>query len=81
MKYEEVYLEAYQDGKDARAGPSEYFRFYNADRPHQALGYRTLAEVFAGSMESVYRGVIESLTPSTRRTAEPALNMAPILSN
>jgi putative transposase len=81
VKYEEVYLKAYQDGKEARAALSEYFRFYNAERPHQALGYRTPAEMFAGSMESVYRGVIESLTPSTRRTAGPALNMAPILSN
>jgi putative transposase len=81
VKYEEVYLKAYQDGKEARAALSEYFRFYNAERPHQALGYRTPAEMFAGSMESVYRGVIESLTPSTRRTAGPALNMAPMLSN
>jgi len=43
---EEVYLKAYQDGKDARAGIRDYFRFYNTEHSHQALGYLTPAEVF-----------------------------------
>jgi putative transposase len=43
VKYEEVYLKAYQDGRDARMGIGDYFRFYNTERPHQALGYRTPA--------------------------------------
>ena len=81
VKYEEVYLKAYQDGRDAQLGLGQYFCFYNDDRPHQALGYRTPAEVFTGAMESVCKGVIESLTSSTRRTAELNLNLAPILSN
>ena len=46
VKYEEVYLKAYQDGREARIGIGDYFRFYNDDRPHQALGYRTPAKVF-----------------------------------
>src|ERR1035437_3004844 len=46
VKYEEVYLKAYQNGKDARIGIGDYFRFYNTTRPHQALGYRTPGEVF-----------------------------------
>jgi putative transposase len=50
VKYEEVYLKAYQDARDARVGIGAYFRFYNAERPHQALGYRTPAEVFIPSM-------------------------------
>jgi putative transposase len=41
VKYEEVYLKAYQNGKDARIGIGDYFQFYNTARPHQALGYRT----------------------------------------
>jgi len=45
LKYEEVYLKAYQDGKEARIGLGNYFRFYNTLRFHQALGYRTPAEV------------------------------------
>lgn len=76
VKYEEVYLKAYQNGRDARAGIGEYFRFYNAERPHQALGYRTPAEVFASiPMQATHGGMVESL-----RTADPNLNMTPILS-
>jgi len=62
VKYEEVYLKAYQDGRDARAGIGDYFRFYNAERPHQALGYMTPAEVFASiPVEATPGGMVESL--------------------
>lgn len=82
VKYEEVYLKAYQDGRDARIGIGDYFRFYNAERPHQALGYRTPAEVFNSlPVEVTHRGMVESLTQDTmRRTAGPTLNIASILS-
>jgi putative transposase len=46
VKYEEVYLHAYQDGREARANLGNYFRFYNTRRPHQLCDYRTPAEVF-----------------------------------
>ncbi len=46
LKYEEVYLRAYEDIKQARAGIAEWIRFYNFDRPHQALGYSTPWEVY-----------------------------------
>ncbi len=48
VKYEEVYLKDYAAVDDARAGLGDYFRFYNTARPHQALGYRTPAEVHFG---------------------------------
>jgi len=81
VKYEEVYLKAYQDGKEARAGIGNYFRFYNTERPHQALGYRTPAEVFnAIPVEATSRSMVESLTPDPLRIAGPNLNIAPILS-
>jgi putative transposase len=41
LKYEEVFLHAYEDLVEARAGIGRYFDFYNLERPHQALGYRT----------------------------------------
>ena len=41
MKYEEVYLKAYASAGEARRELGAYFRFYNDQRPHQALGYRT----------------------------------------
>ena len=46
VKYEEVYLKAYANATEARRELSAYFRFYNDQRPHQALGYRTPAAVF-----------------------------------
>jgi len=81
VKYEEVYLKAYQDGIEARIGLGNYFRFYNTERPHQALGYRTPGEVFK-SLEAVVTNhcVVESLTLDLSRTAGPNLNTAPILS-
>lgn len=41
LKYEEVYLKNYQSVKDAALGLKDYFKFYNEERPHQALGYNT----------------------------------------
>jgi putative transposase len=46
VKYEEVYLRDYGGMKDAQRGLGEYFPFYNEQRPHQALGYRTPATVY-----------------------------------
>ncbi len=81
VKYEEVYLKAYQDGREARIWLGNYFRFYNTERPHQALGYRTPAEVFNSTMvESTNGGMVESLASDPLRTAVPNLNLAPILS-
>jgi putative transposase len=81
VKYEEVYLKAYQDSRDARVGLGNYFRFYNAERPHQTLGYRTPAEVFYSTLVEATNGVmVESLSPDPLRIAGPTLNIAPILS-
>ncbi len=41
LKYEEVYLHAYETMPEARAGIGRYFGFYNDERAHQALGYQT----------------------------------------
>jgi putative transposase len=41
LKYEEVYLKAYDNVAQARHGIAAYFEFYNHQRLHQALGYRT----------------------------------------
>ena len=47
VKYEEVYLKAYRNGSEARRGIDAYLDLYNRERPHQALGYQTPAQVFA----------------------------------
>jgi len=40
LKYEDVYLKGYADGREAKAGIGAYFAFYNERGLHQALGYR-----------------------------------------
>lgn len=46
VKYEEVYLRDYKTVKEAKNALARYFEFYNNERPHQALGYRTPREVY-----------------------------------
>jgi putative transposase len=41
LKYEDVYLQGYADGREAKAGIARWIAFYNDWRPHQALGNRT----------------------------------------
>lgn len=46
LKYEEVYLKAYGSVGDLESGLANWFAFYNHERPHQSLAYRTPAEVY-----------------------------------
>lgn len=46
LKYEEVYLKDYQTVREAKDGISQYLKFYNHERLHQSLNYRTPAEVY-----------------------------------
>jgi putative transposase len=41
LKYEDIYLKGYADGREAKAGIAEWLAFYNHRRPHQALTNRT----------------------------------------
>jgi putative transposase len=40
LKYEDVYLKGYVDGREAARGIAAWVTFYNERRPHQALGHR-----------------------------------------
>ncbi len=46
VTYEEVYLRSYGTPREARQSLAHYRQFYNHERPHQALGYRTPAEAY-----------------------------------
>lgn len=46
LKYEEVYLNAYNDVREAWAGVGRWLRFYNLERPHQALDYQPPMRVY-----------------------------------
>ena len=49
VKYEEVYLKEYESAYMATASLGQYFDFYNRERLHQALNYRTPQAVYFGS--------------------------------
>jgi putative transposase len=46
VKYEEVYLKQYKNPLEARQGLQDYFKFYNHERPHQSLNYKTPAQIY-----------------------------------
>jgi len=46
VKYECVYLKAFEDGVQLYNGLQEYFRFYNFERIHQSLDYKTPASLY-----------------------------------
>ena len=83
IKYEEVYLKAYKGGTEAKQGIGAYLDFYNQERPHQALGYRTPRETYQG--EQPTKGLEEPevvLLPGVQTTppaAGDSLNLAPLL--
>jgi putative transposase len=52
LKYEEVYLKDYRSVAELESGLTSWFRFYNHERPHQSLKYRTPAEVYQEAGES-----------------------------
>ena len=46
LKYEHVYLHAYQSVAEARAQIDRYFAFYNSQRPHSSLGAQTPDQIY-----------------------------------
>jgi putative transposase len=50
LKYEEVYLKAYDSVAEARLGIGNYFRFYNRESRHQSLDRQTPDQVYEGSV-------------------------------
>jgi putative transposase len=53
VKYEEIYLNDYQGVYDAITGIGAYFNFYNYERLHQSLGYKTPVSVYMGNNSDV----------------------------
>ena len=46
LKYEDVYLKDYATVLEARENIGDYFKFYNYERKHQSLNYKTPAEIY-----------------------------------
>ncbi len=65
LKYEEVYIHSYETVKEARESLGRYFRFYNTERLHESLGYRTPEEIYFGRSKSINEqaGAIHLIQP------------------
>ncbi|GAB4002870.1 hypothetical protein GCM10028807_62280 [Spirosoma daeguense] len=61
LKYEHLYLKAYQDGRSLHQGLSASFRFYNQERKHQSLGYQTPSEWYERGRGN---GKVQLLSPT-----------------
>ncbi len=53
IKYEEVHLKAYADGREARAGIGAWMTFYNHRRPHQAMNNQMPMAVWRAGMDAI----------------------------
>jgi putative transposase len=52
VKYEEVYLQEYEDVWEAEKSLGKYFYFYNHERPHQSLGNQTPFKVYQAGLKT-----------------------------
>ena len=68
VKYEEVYLREYDGVKEAVRGLGTYFRFYNQERPHQSLGYKTPYQVYKSRDDP---GTVPIHIPTVTRSTFP----------
>lgn len=53
VKYEEVYPKCYATILEAKYGLNKYFEFYNTERPHQSLAYKTPDDVYTKLFKEV----------------------------
>ena len=53
IKYEEIHLKAYANGREARAGIGSWITFYNEARPHQAMDNQMPMAVWRAGMEKI----------------------------
>lgn len=63
LKYEDIYIKAYASVPEARRGIGDWLNFYNGERLHQALGYRTPCEVFQAT--AVTYGYVDNASALT----------------
>ena len=62
LKYEDVYLKGYADGRDAHDGIAAWIGFYNTRRPHQALAGRTPMAVWRDGIHGTLPGNAVDMT-------------------
>jgi putative transposase len=78
LKYEEVYLNAYATVAEAKAGIGAWLRFYNEERQHQSLGYRTPRRIYEEGLWICGRSAlpIGSAFPASRASSASGERLA-----
>ena len=68
IKYEDIYLNHYDSMVAAQAGIENYFNYYNNERPHQALGYKTPQNIYYNN-KNLFSGANSTITkrPQTKQ--------------
>ena len=56
VKYEDIYIKDYERVPELESGLTAYFRFYDEERPHQSLDYRTPGEVYRAGIQAGLKG-------------------------
>jgi putative transposase len=51
LKYEDIYIRSYENVEELKQGLNRYFTFYNSERLHQSLDYRTPEELYESFQE------------------------------
>jgi putative transposase len=72
LKYEEVYLNAYASVAEAKAGIGGWLSFYNNERQHQSLGYRTPRQIYQEGLWICGRSAVPTgcASPASRASSE-----------
>jgi putative transposase len=72
LKYEEVYLNAYATVAEAKAGIGAWLSFYNQERQHQSLGYRTPLQIYQEGLWICGRSALPTgcASPASRASSE-----------
>ncbi len=76
VKYEDIYLKDYSTLTELTMGLAQYFAYYNAERPHQALDYQTPDKVYANaqgggaSIPDYFKDSREDKKPGLKKTGQ-----------
>jgi len=72
LKCEEVYLNAYATMAEAKAGIGAWLDFYNKERQHQSLGYRTPRQIYENGLWICGRSALPTgcASPASRASSE-----------
>jgi putative transposase len=73
LKYEDIYLKGYVDGREAKAGIASWMAFYNLRRPHQALANRTPMAVWRDGTTGALDGQAVDMTLVLRTSLDNAV--------